>query len=416
MKYIEGKKQVCVITSSFPRSSHDYAGVFIYELLEALCKHGFSFKVVAPRANDRGHIPVEQGANDGIEVNRIGFFFFRKWESLCYGDGMLNNFQSSVLAKAQLVFYMFSAYIYSAVTLRKCDIIWSHWCFPSGLIGALLRRFCGKKHILSLHSGWAFLLKKGIIGRQIARFIINNSDLITAVSSCIKEETLQVYPGSLRRKLSERISILPMGISLDRFEDLRKTPKFTLRSKYGISSEKTILYLGRLISTKGLKCLFSAAAGYTDTTLMIAGGGGQEEELRRLAKGLSCDVRFLGLVSGRKKMELLRLADAVVVPSVGSRDGQAEGMPVVILEAMASGTPVIASDIGGISEVIRDNFNGFLVKRNDIPAMREKIELLFCNRSRYDFIAENSLKGSERFELERLSREYKPLFDLISHG
>ncbi|MFH1888987.1 MAG: glycosyltransferase family 4 protein [Candidatus Omnitrophota bacterium] len=401
----DNKKRVCVITSSFPRSSSDYAGVFIYELLEELCKQGYLFEVVTPRSNGSGFTEGEQNLGGNIRVNRIGYFFLRRWEKLCYGDGILNNFQRHILAKIQLVFYISSAFVYSALALRRCNIIWSHWGLPSGLVGAVLRRFSGKKHILSLHSGWSFLLKKGAIGRQIARFIINNSDRITAVSNGIREEALNIYSGALRRKLSERIFLLPMGISVKDFFESSKIPRSYCREKYHINSEKTVLFIGRLTASKGAGYLIESLKDVSNLTLMIAGCGSQERILRDMAEAAKCDIRFFGAVSGNKKLELFRLADIVVIPSLGNEDGESEGLPVVMLEAMASSIPIVSTGLGGIKEVIKDSFNGLIAERRLAGSLKDKILLLLNDPSLYRMISQNALAESSRFDIERLGRQ-----------
>jgi glycosyltransferase involved in cell wall biosynthesis len=407
VKYQDYRK-VCVITSSFPRFDGDYAGVFISELIGRLKQYGYSFRVVAPRGNLK-KASMKSSFDNRISITRFNYFFNSSWEKLCYGDGMLNNFQRSLLAKIQLPFYLGMSLIHSIVSLKNCRIIWSHWAFPSGLIGALLRKITGKRHILSLHSGWSFLIRYGTFGKQIIRFIINNSDRISAVSHAIKAETVMIFPRTERPSVEEKIFLLPMGVLRKNFFALRKVPKAHLKKKYRITSKKVVLYIGRLIPMKGINFLIQAVKGISGLTLLIAGSGSEENVLRDMARGVKCRVRFLGPVLGKRKLELFRLVDVLVVPSVGCVKGQTEGLPVVILEAMASGIPVVASNIGGIKEVIKNKYNGLLIEQYDTQGLQDKLNLLFENNLFYNKVSRNALRESSKYELAKLGKRFAEL-------
>ena len=408
------KTKVFVITSSFPRYKEDYAGVFIHDLLLSLTRYGYVFDVLAPSGGQDDAFDKYSGGI--ISVFRFRFFFKRQWERLCYADGMLNNFCDSLLAKVQLPLYLAASLFHSARHIRGCQIIWSHWGVPSGLVGAILRKYTGKKHILSLHSGWRFLLKYGFFGKILVRFIIHNTDRITVVNKDIMEETIRLCRDKEKKKIYKKIILLPMGIPLAKFICSTTTEKGILRSKYNIILGKTVLYIGRLIPLKGIEYLIEAVRDSADLTLMIAGSGSDEARLRALSRGAKCDIRFLGVVAGEKKEELFRVADVVVVPSVGSANGQTEGLPVVILEAMASGVPVIATGIGGIKEVIKSSYNGLLVRQADAQDLRDKVDTLLSNENEYRFISENSRETSKSFDLECLSQHYSSVFDCGRYG
>lgn len=408
------KTNVLVITSSFPRYEGDYAGIFLYDLLSSLTRYGYVFNVLVPRGSQGGVSGAYSGGK--ISVLRFGFFFKRQWERLCYADGMLNNFCASLLAKVQLPIYLMISLFYSMCHSKDCEIVWSHWGFPSGIIGALLRKYTGKKHILSLHSGWRFLLRCGLPGKLLARFIVHNADMITVVNRDIMNETICLSSDWEKKKVREKIILLPMGVSLTKFFCPTANEKSLLRDKYNIISGKTVLSIGRLIPLKGIDYLIRALGDCADLTLMIAGSGSDEKRLRALSLGAKCDIRFLGAVSGEKKAELFRLADVVVVPSIGSSNGQAEGLPVVILEAMASGIPVVATSIGGISELIKSNYNGLLARQADAQDLRDKVDILLSNEKKYRLISENSRVTSKGFDLERLSQRYSSVFDGGCYG
>ena len=130
------------------------------------------------------------------------------------------------------------------------------------------------------------------------------------------------------------------------------------------------LYLGRLSHEKGVETLIEAAAG-TDARITIAGDGPERARLEALAGSSGALVEFTGHVTPDRVRELTAAARAVVVPSRWP-----ENCPLVVLEAMASGRPLIASSVGGIPELVRDGREGLLVSQGDSAALRGAIERL----------------------------------------
>ncbi len=130
------------------------------------------------------------------------------------------------------------------------------------------------------------------------------------------------------------------------------------------------LYLGRLSHEKGVETLIEAAAG-TDATITIAGDGPERARLEALAAASGAHVEFTGHVPPDRVRELTAAARAVVVPSRWP-----ENCPLVVLEAMASRRPVIASSVGGIPELVRDGREGLLVPPGAAGALRAAIDRL----------------------------------------
>jgi len=143
----------------------------------------------------------------------------------------------------------------------------------------------------------------------------------------------------------------------------------------------TLLSLGRLVPVKGLEDVVTALAGRHDVELVLAGEGPERDRLARLASIHNTRVRFVGVVSGARKEALLAGADALVAPSVRLRSGRSEGVPTALLEAMLWGLPVVASDVGGISEVVEHERSGLLVEPQRPDQLRAAVDRLTADRS-----------------------------------
>jgi len=133
-----------------------------------------------------------------------------------------------------------------------------------------------------------------------------------------------------------------------------------------------ILFIGRLAAAKGLPVLLDAIARLESASLDIAGDGPDREMLEKKTKllGLSDRVRFLGYQSQSQVRELLHLTDVFVLSSF------AEGVPVVLMEAMAAGVPVVATCIAGIPELVQHEHSGLLVSPGDVDATSNSIRQL----------------------------------------
>jgi glycosyltransferase involved in cell wall biosynthesis len=186
--------------------------------------------------------------------------------------------------------------------------------------------------------------------------------------------------------------------------------KATKKSELGIKNKGPIIGVGvRLSQQKGVSYLLQAMPELIrtlpDMTLVIAGEGPLEEDLKNEAAslGISNHVIFLG---PRLDMpELLKLFDLYVLPSLW------EGLPMVLLEAMASGCPIVATAVGGNASAVRDGFNGSLVKPRDAKALSDEIIRVLSSA---DILKKYSVNGidtfREKFEARVMTKRYEQLY------
>ena len=146
-----------------------------------------------------------------------------------------------------------------------------------------------------------------------------------------------------------------------------------MKKELGINGEKIIGVVGRLRSEKGHEFLFRAMAGvlqsFPSVRLLIVGDGPDKEKLKDIAVGLDIDkvIVWAGAKTQEETFSLYGIMDVVVVPS------QFEGFGLTAAEAMAAGVPVVATDVGGLRDVVDRNSTGFLVPYDDARRLREAI-------------------------------------------
>lgn len=293
---------------------------------------------------------------------------------------------------------------------QKC-ILHTHTLLPDGLVGVLIKRKFGIPHICTIHGSdiniTPFENKLTFI---LAKYALRRCDRIITVSKKLKEKVL-----SIENKCSN-ITTIYNGADPKEFRHIHKD---TARRMLGITKQnKIILYIGNLIAIKGINNLIKAFAKLLKNydkkesmTLFLVGDGDERDNLTNLAKTLHIEnaVSFLGVKPHNEIPLWLNAADIFVLPSLS------EGFPLVIPEAMMCGVPIVATDVGGISEAIINKNTGLLIKPNDVDAISEAISLYLKDEQFTQDIVRNAKSFSEEFTWERNAKNtflaYKTLLD-----
>lgn len=183
-----------------------------------------------------------------------------------------------------------------------------------------------------------------------------------------------------------------------------------IEKKYHLKGKRLVIYVGRLDKEKGIEYLIRAAKDIS-AEIYILGGGDYQKELEKLTKELKLpNVHFLGYFSKDYVKELRKFyqrADVVVVPSTVK-----EAFGLVILEAMAAKTPVVASNIGGIPNIVKDGKTGFLVRPRSPKEIAEKVNKILSNEKLRQSMRERCFKLiEEKFTWERAARDIKDSYE-----
>jgi glycosyltransferase involved in cell wall biosynthesis len=355
--------RVLVTSSTFPVRLDDGLPRFVYDLATALSDH-CALSVLVPDVP--GAAPSERMGP--VEVRRFQYFVPRRWQRLAYGHGMRSNMRASRIARLQPLPYLASqvAAIRAVVGERRIDVVNSHWLIPQGLSAALARGRARRfGHVLSVHAADVYLLRRLPFGRSLARFVLGRTDRILADGTQVREAL-----DDLVGRRTEAV-IQPMGVWRERFQgDRVPLPAFP---------RGYLVFCGRLTEKKGVTYLLQALPRIRERHpglgLVVVGYGDQEGALRQEAArlGLAEAVVFLGARSHDEIGRYLRGSRVAVVPSVVDRHGETDGMPTVVVEAMASGTRVVATAVDGIPDVVRDGVNGWLCREKDPEDLADAI-------------------------------------------
>ncbi|MFW5928066.1 MAG: glycosyltransferase [Thermoplasmatota archaeon] len=249
--------------------------------------------------------------------------------------------------------------------------------------------FLSKLFGIPLVSEWRgsdLLLKNSRCRRTAKKTILKNSALNIIRSEDMRKKAVELEPGS-------DMMILPSkGIDTDKFKPIP--------SPSSSSDKAKVLYVGRLHELKGLNYLIEAFSDvkekYSDVELLIIGGGDLREELKELVhkEGLDQHVKFIGEVEHSKLIDYYQNSDIFVLPSLS------EGLSNVIMEAMACGLPVIATDVGGNSELVEHENGGFLIRSRDVPSLSKALERLLKDPELRKHMGKFNRKRVKRFDRE----------------
>jgi len=249
------------------------------------------------------------------------------------------------------------------------DLIDAHYFYPDGVAAALLARWLGKPLLITARGSDVNLIAKHALPRRMIRWAAGRANAVIGVSAALVEVLAAL--GVQRSKLH----VLRNGVDLERFTAL---PCDEMRRALKVEGGPVLLSVGNLVVNKGHDLVIDALAlllpSHPAIRLVVVGHG---PELARLqahadARGVAAHVTFAGAVANDQMAGWYSVADVLVLAS--SR----EGWPNVLLEAMACGTPVVATRVGGIPEIITGPHAGVLAQERSANGIAHALSRLLA--------------------------------------
>lgn len=359
------KKKLLVFASTFPRWKNDTLPPFVYELSKRLTNK-FDVYVLAPSFPGAKDFEIM----DEMKVYRF-HYFIKKYEKLAGNGGILPTLKKNPFYYFQVPFFLLGEYFALKKTIKKInpDVIHAHWIIPQGWICSLMPKKLRKPYVVTTHGGDIFGLQGKFLD-IIKRKTLQNAKSITVVSNAIKKEILKKLDSNLK------IEVMSMGVDSKLFNPTKKD--LSIKKKYNIKGP-FLLFVGRLVEKKGVSYLLDAMPKVLEENpkakLMIIGTGPLEEKLKEQTKklGIEKNIIFMGAIQNKELPKYYATADVFVGPSIKDEGGDTEGLGLTLVEAGMCGCWLVGSDVGGISDIIKDGENGFLVKEKDTEDLAKKI-------------------------------------------
>ncbi|MFN0097299.1 MAG: glycosyltransferase [Gemmatimonadaceae bacterium] len=362
-------RRILVVASTFPASPTDATPRFVRDLVEAMHREDptRSYAVLAPHVSTE---TVTYQRHEHFEEFRFGYVWPRGLQRLTR-RGIMPAIAAEPWMLGVVPFLFLGEYLAMRRLVRtwKPDVIYAQWFTPQGVVAALVARATGVPWVLTTHASDVSVWHKlPFFGSGIVRALLPTAQRITAVSTGTLARARGFFDVDEWATIEPKLRIIPMGAPAIVGALAGTTAASTTRT--------TLLFIGRLAEKKGIPVLLDALSRLDASVhLVIAGTGPEEAALRaQVARlGLVDRVEFAGFVTGAAKDALIAAAAVVVVPSVVTPSGDAEGLPVVVLEAMAAGRLCVATDASGAGDVITDGENGFLVPARNSEALASRL-------------------------------------------
>jgi glycosyltransferase involved in cell wall biosynthesis len=287
-----------------------------------------------------------------------------------------------------------------AVDQFQPDILHVHHLMPLTWIARFIKAAYGLNFIVTAHGSELPTLQEDKRYPQLTAEALRRAARIVPNSNWTKEWMRKVFGDEFAKKTR----VIPGGIDFSLFPEKMDTTD--IDQKYALEGKRLVLFSGKLTKYKGVKYLIQAARKI-DALVGIVGDGPERENLERLVKDLKLsNVKFFGHISDSSLIKLYYRADVCVVPSVWD-----EPLGLVVLEAMATKTPVVVTRKGGIPLAVKEGVNGFFVRPRNAREIAEKVNKLLSDdliRARMGERARQTIK--ERFTWEKIAHKFERMY------
>lgn len=312
-----------------------------------------------------------------------------------------------------------SAKILTDPSNYEFDIIHIHSGISIPLLaGYLLAKKMGRPLVITWHGDSIRVPDQGrycgpiagsaaIAYKYIIHYILQHADAIISVSSNYIERSQFLKP------YGKKIKCIHNGINIEDFYPFES--KENIKNDLKLGGETVILFLGSLYPIKGPDVLLKAIPAIVEKNInvrFVFAGGGDSQLYINMARdlGLSNYVRFPGYLNQRQKLAYLQASDVFVLPS------RMECFPLVCLEAMASGLPVIASNVGGIPDAIKNNENGLLIPPEDYQILSSSILMLLNDDQMRKDLGEKGSATTKHYSWAAIAEETVEVYRWLING
>ncbi len=408
--------KICMVTSSYPKFAGDVTAPFIESIATYVARRGHEVHVLAPWHPDLRHKPVEHGVH-------LHFFTYAPRRDLNIW-GYAASLEADVRVKraiyplAPVVMARGLGALLKLTRRVRFDLIQVHWPIPNGplaLAGSLRR---GLPLVSSLHGSDIFVAERNPLARLAVRGVFAASDAISACSDDLRTRAIALGAPAGRSRL------IPYGVDPQQFAPIPGA-RAALRHRLGLAPDTPlVLALGRLVYKKGFTYLIDAApailTAHPEARIVIAGGGDLAGDLERQVAALGLAGRVL--LPGPVARDLVPLyfsgADVFALPSIVDQSGNVDGLPNSLLEAMASGAAVVASNVAGVPLAVQNGRNGLLVPPKEPAALAGAvIRLLDSPELRAQYGGASRLRIEQDLNWEHTALMFEQLYEtaLVHH-
>lgn len=371
--------RIAVLAHSFPRFAGDTHGPFVKRLSEEIARLGHEVWALVPYDRELRDDPATP-----LHIRSFRYMVPDSAHGLGYSRTLRRDIGLRLSAYAQSpLYFLFGARALTRLVRReRIEFVHAHWILPNGYLAARAAARTGVPYGVTLHGSDVFMAERNPLFRRLATRALAGASYVTSCSGELRERLLRVAG----ERYADRVRLVPNGTDL---AAPSAADPAALRRRFGFAdTDAVVAAVGRMVDKKGFDVLLEAVPAVLaerPEARFVFGGGGELQstlETRASALGLDRAVRFTGALSHPEVLQLIGGADLFVMPSVRDAKGNVDGLPIVVLEAMAAGKPVVASDVSGLPLAVRHGETGTLVPERDPAALAAAIRDLLGDRER----------------------------------
>ena len=399
--------KVLVIGSVYPRFDKDAEVPWLRTSVAHLKKAGVEIQVLAP-----AYKGLKSHDIDGTRVNRFRYAP-ASWEILTHEEGAPSKMASRPWLQLLAIPYIISGFFKCLKICRKWrpDVIHAHWPFPHAYIALGAAKLFRIPLVLNFHGAELLLIRKKKWVKPFLKFAIGQAQAVFANSSFTATKIKAI------RNVDVEWS--PYGTTLDGDGGHpRNAPE-----AHAVNGKFKVLFVGRHIERKGICYLIEAAKHLSADKfeIRIVGEGDLTEELKAQAAQLEGDknaarIVFTGKLVAPELAREYREANVFVLPAIVDHKGDTEGLGVVLIEAMELGLPIVASDVGGIPDVVVNDESGILVPEKDAVALADAIKRIESDPQYTARLLEGARNRiAEHFTWDNITRRQIEIYEQLTN-
>ena len=403
--------KVLVIGSVYPRFDKDAEVPWLRTSVAHLKKAGIEIQVLAP-----SYKGLKSHEIDGTRVNRFRYAP-ASWEILTHEEGAPSKMASRPWLQLLAIPYIINGFFKCLKICRKWrpDIIHAHWPFPHAYIALGAAKLFRIPLVLNFHGAELLLIRKKKWVKPLLKFAIGQAQAVFANSS--------FTAGKIKAIRNVDVEWSPYGTTLDERRETRDEREGSGLAPHPVNGKFKVLFVGRHIERKGI-CYLIEAAKYLSADkfeIRIVGEGDLTEELKAQAAQLEGDknaasIVFTGKLVAPELAREYREANVFVLPAIVDHKGDTEGLGVVLIEAMELGLPIVASDVGGIPDVVVNNESGILVPEKDPVALADAIKRIESDPQYTESLLEGARNRiAECFTWDKITRRQIEIYEQLAN-
>ncbi|MCQ2089260.1 MAG: glycosyltransferase [Fibrobacter sp.] len=383
----------------YPRFHEDAEVPWLRASVAHLRAAGVEVQVLAPTYKG-----LKSHEIDGVKVNRFRYAP-KDWEMLTHEEGAPSKMASKPWLQLLAIPYVINGFIQCLRLCRKWkpDVIHAHWPFPHAFIALGAAKIFHIPLVLNFHGAELLLIRKKKWVKPFLKFAISQAQAVFANSS--------FTAGKIKALRNVDVEWSPYGTTLGSCH-CEEQGDVAIQSNaiqsHPVDGKFKILFVGRHIERKGI-CYLIEAAKYLPKDkfeIRIVGVGDLTEKLKKQAQTIAtsdeaitgneydgpCDIIFTGKLSPAELENEYRTANVFTLPAIVDSKGDTEGLGVVLIEAMELNLPIVASNVGGIPDVVVDNVSGLLVPEKNPEALADAFKKLAADPT----LVANLLAGARK--------------------